>query len=130
MRPVSTASRPFDHEKLDVYGAALDFISLAQGAVASFPRGLAPLADQLQRAAMSIALNTAEGRGEFSAKEKARFYRMALRSAAECAAMLDVAQRIGALSQAQVEESKQLLQRIAAMQAALIRRQKTDHSVA
>ena len=37
----------------------------------------ASLADQLQRAATSIPLNIADGAGEFSASEKARFYRMA-----------------------------------------------------
>ena len=34
--------------------------------------------------------NIAEGAGEFSAKEKARFYRMARRSAIEIAAWVDI----------------------------------------
>ncbi len=48
------------------------------------------VADQLIRAASSIMLNIAEGAGEYSSPEKARFYRMARRSAWECAAILDV----------------------------------------
>jgi len=53
------------------------------------PKGRAYLADQLHRAALSVVLNIGEGAGEFSKKEKARFYRMALRSGTECAAVLD-----------------------------------------
>ena len=64
----------FDHEKLAVYVAAIDFIALADDVVERLPRGRAYLADQLQRAATSIALNIAEGAGEYSRKDKARFY--------------------------------------------------------
>jgi four helix bundle protein len=56
----------FDHEKLDVYVAAIDFVALADEIVEHLPRGRAHLADQLQRAATSIPLNIAEGAGEFS----------------------------------------------------------------
>jgi four helix bundle protein len=55
---------PFDHEKLDVYTAAVDFIALAHRIIATLPTGHADLADQLRRAATSIALNIAEGAGE------------------------------------------------------------------
>ena len=58
------------------------------------PRGRAFLSDQLHRAAVSIPLNIAEGAGEFSQGEKARFYRIARRSATECAAILDVCGRL------------------------------------
>jgi four helix bundle protein len=46
-------------------------------------------------------LNIAEGAGEFSPSEKARFYRMARRSATECAAILHVCRRL-----ALVEETR------------------------
>jgi four helix bundle protein len=82
--------RQFDHERLDVYRQAIDFLALADQMIESLPRGNSALADQLQRAATSVVLNIAEGAGEFSGHEKARFYRMAKRSATECAAALDV----------------------------------------
>ena len=82
--------RQFDHERLDVYRQAIDFLALADQMIESLPRGNSALADQLQRAATSVVLNIAEGAGEFSANEKARFYRMAKRSATECAAALDI----------------------------------------
>src|SRR5205823_894416 len=78
----------FDHERLEVYGMALEFLVLADEVAEILIPGRGPLADQLRRAATSIILNIAEGAGEFSRKEKARFYRMALRSATESAAIL------------------------------------------
>ena len=78
----------FDHEKLDVYRVAIDFIALADDIVEALPRGRGYLADQLQRASTSIAANIAEGAGEFSPKEKARFYRAAQGLADRSAAML------------------------------------------
>lgn len=48
------------------------------------------LDDELKRAASSMVLNLAEGAAEFRSAEKARFYRMSLRSTAECASVLDL----------------------------------------
>ena len=79
----------FDHEKLDVYRAAIRFVVLVDEIIPTLPRGRAYLVDQIQRAASSIALNIAEGAGEYSSNEKIRFYRMAKRSATECASILD-----------------------------------------
>jgi four helix bundle protein len=84
----------FDHERLDVYRVALEFVVLASDVAGRMPKGRAYLADQLQRAATSIALNIAEGAGEFASAEKARFYRIARRSATESAAILDVCRKL------------------------------------
>ena len=64
------------HERLDAYKASIDFLAIADEVSGSLPKGRAYLADQLRRAATSIALNIAEGAGEFAARDKARFYRM------------------------------------------------------
>jgi four helix bundle protein len=80
----------FHHEKLDVYQAAKEFMLITETMIKQFPKGRAYLRDQLQRAASSILLNIAEGSGEFSSSEKIRFYRMARRSATECAGILDI----------------------------------------
>ena len=63
--------------------------------------GLRHLRDQYHRATTSICLNVAEGAGEFARNEKARFYRMALRSTTECSAILDILVRITPLSPVQ-----------------------------
>ena len=65
-----------DHEKLDVYQVAIEFVVLADEIVENLPRGRAYLSDQLHRAALSIALNIAKGAGEYAIEEKARFYRI------------------------------------------------------
>ena len=82
----------------------------------------ANLAEQLERAATSIALNTAEGCSEFAPKEKGRFFRMALRSAGECAAILAVGRRLGAITQGREDAGRSLLGRIVAMLTAMARR--------
>ncbi len=112
----------FDHEKLDVYRVAIDFVALADTIVEQMPRGRAYLADQLQRAATSVPLNIAEGAGEFSPKEKARFYRMAKRSATECAAILDVGRRLGILATEPYDAGRELLIRTVSMLIAMARR--------
>ena len=114
--------REFDHEKLDVYVAAIDFVALADEVVEHLPRGRAYLADQLQRAATSIALNIAEGAGEFSSSDKARFYRIAKRSATESAAVLHVCNRLALVEDARYQAGRELLLRIVAMLVQMVRR--------
>lgn len=72
-----------DHEKLTVYQSAIEFVILADEVAEQLPLGRRYLRDQLQRAGLSIPLNIAEGAGEYAFDEKARFYRMAKRSATE-----------------------------------------------
>jgi len=112
----------FDHEKLDVYQASIEFVALSDDIVEHLPRGRAYLADQLARAATSIPLNIAEGAGEFSSTEKARFYRMAKRSATECAAILDVSRSLGLVDEAPLQRGRDLLLRIVAMLTKMARR--------
>ena len=80
-----------EHEKLHVYHKALDLVAIVHTLRPSWPSGYASLFDQLFRASTSVVLNIAEGAGEFSPRDKARFYRMALRSTTESAAAFDVA---------------------------------------
>ena len=49
------------------------------------------LREQLNRAAASIALNLAEGRGKRTAKDQIRFFYIALGSVRECQAILELA---------------------------------------
>jgi four helix bundle protein len=105
----------FDHEKWDVYQAALEVVILISDVVEQLPRGKAYLADQLQRAGTSIPLNIAEGSGEDAINEKARFYRMAKRSATECASIFDVCKKLGLLDNNRYTRGRDLLLRIVAM---------------
>jgi four helix bundle protein len=112
----------FEHERLDVYRTAIEWLTVADELATQLPRGRAYLADQLRRAATSVPLNIAEGAGEYSAGDKARFYRMARRSATESAAVLDVcrATKLGEPKLALC--GRELLLRIVAMLTAMVLR--------
>ena len=111
-----------DYEKLDVYRASINFITVTSEIVENLPTGKSFIANQLQRAATSIPLNVAEGAGEFSASEKARFYRIARRSATECAAILEVCRRFGVVEELCFEKGRELLVRIVSMLVKMARR--------
>ena len=78
-----------DHERLDVYRLALDFLVFAHQVIEALPRGRSHLCDQLTRASTSIVLNLAEGAGKHSKPDKRRYYLSARGSATESAALLD-----------------------------------------
>ncbi len=103
----------FTHRNLDAYRVAIEFVSVAYELCTRLPPGHAALADQLRRSSTSICLNLAEGAGEFSRKEKGRFYRIAKRSAIECVAILDVCHAIKLA--VETEPGERLLLRIVSM---------------
>ena len=70
---------------------------------------------------LSIVLNIAEGAGEYSGCEKSRFYRMARRSATECAGILDICQRLKLIESTRYERGRQLLLRIVAMLTRMVK---------
>jgi four helix bundle protein len=105
----------FDFQRLDVYRATVEFLAVAHALIERLPRGSSHLVDQLQRAGTSIALNIAEGAGEAQASEKARFYRMARRSAFECAAVLDVLAANRLADETELRNGYALLERIGGM---------------
>lgn len=115
--------KKFDHEKLEVYKTSIEFVIVSDKIIEGLPRGRSYLKDQFQRAAISITLNIAEGAGEFSKRDKARFYRIALRSATESAAILDVCGCLNLSDDKILSEGRELLIRIVSM---LTRMTKTD----
>lgn len=112
---------PFDHENLDVYQLALEFAARADQIIETLPRGRRYLADQLQRAALSIVLNIAEGAGRFSPGDKSSFYTRSRASATESAAVLDVCLKLKLITPATADDNKALLDRIARMLTKLIK---------
>jgi four helix bundle protein len=113
-----------DHEKLTVYQVAIEFVVLADEVIEHLPRGRAYLSDQLQREALSIPLNIAEGAGEYAIDEKARFYRMAKRSATECAGVLHVCQQLRLIEENRYMKGKELLIGIVSMLIKMAQKQR------
>ena len=111
----------FDHERLDVYQFSLKFAVMSARIIEVFPSGRSHLADQLHRAAVSVTLNIAEGAGEFSKGDKARFYRMAKRSATECAAVLDICRELQLVEDGPLAEGRDILIKIVTMLIKLAR---------
>lgn len=103
----------FDHEKLDVYRVAREFVTV----ISPFLKRNLPreLRDQLDRASTSILFNIAEGAGKMARADKQRFYEIARGSATEAAAQLDVLQIRGVISADQYRSARQLLLRTVQM---------------
>jgi len=78
-----------DHEKLDVYQTAFEFITWTLPLLESLPSS-ASVRSQLDRASTSIPLNIAEGNGKFTPADRCRFFDNARGSALESSACLDV----------------------------------------
>ena len=111
-----------DHEKLDVYGVALDFAAWAYELCRDLKGMDRPTRDQLLRASQSIAPNIAEGCGKMPSADRGRFLQIASGSARECGAILDILGRCGTLDGETVRKGKELLVRIVAMLTRMIER--------
>jgi four helix bundle protein len=111
-----------DHERLDVYRVALEFLALATSVIEAMPRGNSHLADQLSRASTSIVLNLAEGVGKFSRPDKRRYYLTARGSAMESAALLDVFLLMKLVDAERHQAGKALVERVVSMLVMLIRK--------
>ena len=110
----------FDHEKLNVYQVAIQFVGWSSGLFDDMPRGIA-VCKQLDRAATSIPLNIAEGNGKYTSADRCRFFDIARGSTLECAACLDVLVAKGVVEPSVVTDGKALLLEIVSMLVGLIR---------
>jgi four helix bundle protein len=116
----------FDFEKLDVYRVELAFITWMADFLGDIAQSQVPqrreLIEQLDRASLSVLLNTAEGNGKRQGRQRARFFDDARGSAFECSACLDasVAKRI--VSADRVQSGKEMLARVVSMLTRLIDR--------
>lgn len=111
----------FSFEKLLVYQKAVDFADRICGRTEQFPRGYGFLVDQLNRAALSIAANIAEGNGRFTKPDRRNFFGIARGSIQECVPLLELARRRGFLSDENQGSLKSELEEIARMLSGLIR---------
>ena len=105
----------FDHEKLDVYRASLEFVSYTGDRLKGLDGSYRHARDQLMRSSQSIPLNIAEGNGKRSFGDRRRFFEIARGSAMESAATLDVLLSLGACTEDQVAPGRVLLTRIVSM---------------
>jgi len=88
----------FIFEKLDVYRKAVDFAEKICELTQNFARGNYYLADQINRAALSISTNIAEGNGRYHKADRMNFFRIARGSAFECVPILEICNRKGLIN--------------------------------
>ena len=107
---------PFDHEKLDVYRLAIEFIAWTGDLLdTSLKKTGLSAAKHLEEASQSVANNIAEGNGKRSRADRCRFLDIARGSALECAASLDALAARKRLTSAEQAHGKALLERIVSM---------------
>jgi four helix bundle protein len=110
----------FMFENLTVYQKAVDFADQIAGLTESFPRGYYFLTDQLNRAALSIATNLAEGNGRFTKPDRKNFFTIARGSVQECIPLIELARRRGFVNDQDCVALRENLEEIARMLAGLI----------
>ncbi|MFA6458428.1 MAG: four helix bundle protein [Patescibacteria group bacterium] len=94
----------FKFENLEVWNLALEFTKLVRTITGSFPvEEKFNLTSQINRAALSVALNLAEGSGRKTKKDFANFVRMGLGSLPEVVA----AERIALAQGYKLDENQQ-----------------------
>jgi four helix bundle protein len=109
----------FDHERLRVYQESIGFVAWCEEISDRVPGKLA-VKDQLDRSSTSMPMNIAEGNGKRSSRERCHYFGIALGSAFESAAGLDVLVARKRLTDGHMEPGKKLLPGIASMLVGLI----------
>jgi four helix bundle protein len=103
----------FDHEKLEVYRVAREFLEN------SLPFGrrkmTRELRDQFERASVSIIANIGEGAGKTARADKQRLYEIARGSTTETATLLDVMRIRRIITTEEYQRCRELLIRVAQM---------------
>ena len=99
----------FYYRKLKVYQDAMVLLEDVYLLTKKFPSSeLHGLTNQIQRAAVSIPSNIAEGMGRFSIKDRIRFIDISNGSLMEVMCQLEIAQRLGYISaeELQIQDDK------------------------
>ena len=109
----------FAFEKLLVYQKSVDFADQICSKTEAFPRGYGFLVDQVNRAALSVAANIAEGNGRFTEPDRRNFFGIARGSVQECVPLLELALRRNLLTPTDHEALKSQLEEIARMLSGL-----------
>jgi len=110
----------FMFENLEVYQKAILFAGEAADLAENFARGNYYLADQLNRAALSIAANIAEGNSRYHKADRINFFRISRGSAFECVPILELCKRKGLIKPETAITLKANLEEISKMLSGLI----------
>ncbi|MDT0688614.1 four helix bundle protein [Salegentibacter sp. F188] len=88
-----------DHKELDVWKKSIDLVEVIYKVSTKFPSSeMYGLTNQIRRASVSVPSNIAEGAGRNSDKELLYFLNVALGSLAEVETQIEIALRLGFIS--------------------------------
>ena len=118
-----TQGKYFPFEQLEVYGLAIAFATEVYRATESFPAvERFGLTNQIRRAATSVSLNIADGRGRGYDKEFGRFLLIARGSLFEVIAACQVAEGLGFLTPQSHEHLRDLAHELTVKLMSLIKK--------
>ncbi|MBF0483214.1 MAG: four helix bundle protein [Candidatus Omnitrophica bacterium] len=110
----------FLFENLEVYKKAITFADEISVLTDNFVKGNYYLVDQLNRAALSIAANIAEGNGRFHKADRKNFFIISRGSAFECVPILELCKRKNLINEEKAQVLKDKLDEICKMLSGLI----------
>lgn len=108
-------------KNLKVYQKSIDFTENISKITDTFPKGNYYIIDQLNRAALSIPLNIAEGNGRWHKADRKNFFYIARGSCHECVPIIEICFRKILINQTIYESLNNDLIEIAKMLSALIK---------
>jgi four helix bundle protein len=111
---------PFMFENLEVYKKAIAFADEISNLTEGFSKGNYYLTDHLNRAALSIATNIAEGNGRYGKADRKNFFRISRGSAFECVPILELCKRKKLIGEERHKALKDNLDEICKMLSGLI----------
>jgi four helix bundle protein len=111
----------FMFEKLEVYQKSMDLAEEISNLTDAFGKGYYYLKDQVNRVALSVSANIAEGNGRFHKNDRKQFFYIARGSAHECVPILELCRRKSLITAGQNENLKSTINSIAMMLSKLIR---------
>ena len=119
----------FPFEKLEVWKKSIDLATMIYKLTSSFPKTeMYGLSSQIQRAAVSVSSNIAEGSVRFSAKEQVRFYKVAFGSLMEVISQTILAKKLNYISDENFIEIRSLTEEISRMLNALSKSKNDEQS--
>jgi len=104
----------FNFEDLVAYQRAMDLVEKVYGILKRFPKEEQyALCDQLRRAIVSVPSNIAEGKSRFSHKDQAHFLEFSYASLMESYCQLNIAKRLGYISEEEFLDVKKDIENVA-----------------
>jgi four helix bundle protein len=124
MQKEGVMSAVIGHERLHVYARALEFVSWTHSTLTDIDKSVVVL-DHWTRAAESIGENIANGNSRRSAADRNQYFDVAIGSALECAACLDICGCRKMITEEQKTKGKGILLQIVKMTIGLRKAQDT-----